>query len=284
MAFLFHFWRMNICFNGAFFPADERILTAQNRCFKWGDGVFETMKFYQGQLLLAGAHFERLFSSLRLLQMDTAPTFSKENLLCYITDLCVQNRCSQNARVRLAVYRNKSNTAEFVIEAIPLEIDYSEWQHDGLSLCLYPYARKSTDVFANLKSANFLPYVLAQKFAADHQFDDAILLNSANLLCDTSKTNLFLIRNGQVYTPALHQGCVNGVMRKAIVDALERKGNSVNQAELSEEDLLAADEVFLSNAIQVIRWVKSYRQRTFANTHTRKIFDEVSATIFSSSC
>ena len=280
MAFLFHFWCMKICFNGEFLPADAPVLTAQNRCFKWGDGVFETMKFYQRRLLLASAHFERLFVSLQLLQIDTTPIVSKENLLRCITDLCLHNNCSELARIRLAVFRNDANGAEFVIEAIPLLNNSNEWQTEGLTLCLYPYARKAMDAFANLKSANFLPYVLAQKYAVDHQFEDAVVLNVQSLLCDTSKANIFLVKNQKLYTPALHQGCVNGVMRRTIIDELKKAGITVSQNELSEVDLLEAEEVFLTNAIQTIRWVSSYKNKSYGCTFTRQLFERISATIF----
>lgn len=271
---------MNICFNGAFLPADQPILTAQNRGFKWGDGLFETMKFHRRKLLLADLHFERLFLSLQLLKIETSSEFTKDHLLSLVTTLCEQNGCSENARVRLAVYRNKANEAEFVIEAIPLKAENNEWQIDGISLCLYPYARKAMDAFSNIKSANFLPYVLAQKHATDNSFDDALVLNAQSLLCDTSKANLFLVKNEQLYTPALHQGCVNGVMRRFIIEEMKKLDVRVSQEEVREEDLLQADEVFVTNAIKMIRWVKSYKDKTYSFSLTKRIFEHIRATIF----
>jgi len=242
------------------------------------------MKFYRGKLLLADLHFERLFTSLQLLQIEVAETFTRAKLLQNITHLCQLNQCSENARVRLAVYRDDQNGSGYLIEANPLDTHVNSWQEQGLKICLYPFARKSMDAFSNIKSANYLPYVLAQKYAINNGFDDAIVLNAQNFLCDSSKANLFLVRGNELHTPALHQGCVNGVMRRVVIEESKKLGLKIRQDEVSEDNLLAADEVFLTNAIQIIRWVKTYREQTYAHEKTRKIFDAVSATIFAHSC
>lgn len=275
---------MKICFNGEMLPADQPVITASNRSFKWGDGVFETMKFHKGRLLLADLHFERLFTSLQLLQIKADGNLIKEELLKRVEILCKQNDCLENARVRLAVYRDEIAGSGYVIEAIPLDEKLNRWQDEGLQICLYPFARKSMDAFSNIKSANYLPYLLAQKYATENEFDDAIVLNTQNQLCDSSKANLFLITNNELHTPALHQGCVNGVMRRVVIEEAKKLGFRIRQDEISENDLLNAEEVFLTNAIQIIRWVKSYRRQTYTSEKTKKIFDAVAATIFSSSC
>jgi branched-chain amino acid aminotransferase len=271
---------MNVCFNGKFYLADAPLLTAQNRSFKWGDGVFETIKVCNGNVLLNELHFERLFLSLRLLQIELPSHFSQSSLTAEILELCGLNNSSACARVRLAVYRNEDNTAGYLIEAIPLTEEINNWSAVGETIALYPYARKSMDAFANLKSANFLPYVLARKFASENGYDDAIVLNANNYLCDSSRANIFLIKNAEVFTPALHQGCVNGVMRRVVIEEVKRLGYPLYQKEITAEDLASADEAFLTNAIQIIRWVKSYNDSRYDFVQTRRIFDGVTATIF----
>lgn len=273
MAFLFHFWRMKVCFNGEFFPSGQPLFTAQNRGFKWGDGLFETMKVFRGRVLLEDLHFERLFISLQLLQIEKDKEFTKAILTEDILQLCRQNNCLQNARIRFAVYRKDDNTTGYTIEALPLDEAVNEWPVEGLTICLYPYARKATDAFANIKSANFLPYVLAQKYAEEKGADDAMVLNAHNYLCDTSRANIFLVKDDEIYTPALHQGCINGVMRRRTIDVVKKLGFRLHQKEISEDQLLQADEVFLTNAIQVIRWVKQYRQSEYGYQQTKKIFE-----------
>jgi branched-chain amino acid aminotransferase len=271
---------MKICFNGDFYPADASLLPVQNRGFKWGDGLFETMKFFDGRLLLEDLHFERLFSSLQLLQIKPATDFTQGVLVQKIGELCKKNGNPRCARIRLAVYRNDDGETGYSIEAIPLDERVNRWPEEGQRICLYPYARKSMDAFANIKSANYLPYVLAQNFAAEKIFDDALLLNAANLLCDSSKANIFLVKGDNVYTPGLQQGCVNGIMRRVVVEEVKKLGYRLYHTEVSEADLLDADEVFLTNAIQIIRWVKEYRQVAYTSEKTKKIFKAVSAIVF----
>src|SRR5215218_1866206 len=176
-----------ICHNGLFVPHQQHLFTAANRSFKWGDGVFETARFYKGRLLLASYHFERLFSSLHLLQIE--PQVTAEQLTEHIVALCEKNGCSNGARVRLAMYREEESRASFVIEATVLPEASMHWNEEGWQLVLYPFARKSCDVFANLKTASYLLYVMAGLYAKDKGADEALVLNSYNRICDGSKTN-----------------------------------------------------------------------------------------------
>lgn len=275
---------MDVCFNGLFFPADTPLLPVQNRSYKWGDGVFETMKVFRGKLLLEDYHFERLFVSLQLLQIDCSETFTQTHLVTQVLQLCRHNNCLEHGRVRLAVYRAEENKTGYSIEAIPLEAQVNQWQEDGLDVVLYPFARKSMDAFANLKSANFLPYVLAQRYAAERGADDALVLNAQNRLCDSSKANLFLVKGKNIYTPALHQGCVNGVMRRVVIQEAKKLGFRLHNDEVEEEQLLAADEVFLTNAIQLIRWVATYKNVSYRFAQTRLLFEAVHTTIYHGLC
>jgi branched-chain amino acid aminotransferase len=260
-----------ICFNGTMLKKDEPVFPVSNRGFKYGDGVFETMKLDKGQLQLAALHFDRLFASLELLQIP-AP-FSSVELTERVEELCRVNGCRERARVRLAVYRSENGEGEYCIEAVALPEEKTLWNERGWSIDIYPYARKGQDVFANLKTANYLPYVMADRYATERGLDEALVLNSHGHLCDASKANLFLIKEDSILTPALHQGCVNGVMRRYVSEEAKRKGYTVKQAEVTLEDLLGADEVFLTNALQGIKWVARFRDKQYGHEQTRRLYD-----------
>lgn len=217
--------------------------------------------------------------SMQLLGIERSEKFTKEKLMQDVMALCSLNDCFNSARIRLAVYRDENNTAGYLMEALPLNETVNRWQ-EGLVLTLYPLARKSTDAFSNLKSANFLPYVLAQKFAEERNVDDAIVMNIHNRICDTSKANIFIVKNNEIFTPALREGCVNGIMRGVVIEEVKKLGYALHQDALSEEQLLAADEVFLTNAMQIIRHVSQYKTATYGFTTTKKIFDTVCKTLF----
>ena len=214
MSFLF--------FNGEYVPAQSRIFSAQNRGFRYGDGVFETIKVVNGQMLLFDYHLERLFTSLKLLNLNLPPTFSKPFVLFHITELCKKNEVLALARIRLAVYRIENNEAGYVMEAMPLPQDVNTLNEKGWRIDTYPLARKSCDAFAALKTANYLPYVMADLYAAENDLQECLVLNTFNAIADASKANVFLIKGESIYTPALHQGCVNGVMRRFVIEELKK--------------------------------------------------------------
>lgn len=260
-----------VCFNGTMRKRSEPLLTVDNRAFKFGDGVFETMKIEKGVLQLAGYHFDRLFASLELLQIETS--FASAELEERISKLCTVNGCTDRARVRLEVFRNDSGQGEYCIETFELPEEKVLWNERGWTLDIYPYARKGQDVFANLKTANYLPYVMADRYARQKGLDEALVLNSHGHLCDASKANLFLINKGDILTPALHQGCVNGVMRRHVIEELKKKGYVVKQSEVSQENLQDASEVFVTNALQGIKWVERFRGKVYGHGETRRLYN-----------
>jgi branched-chain amino acid aminotransferase len=259
-----------VCFNGDFLPAGAALFTAQNRGFRYGDGIFETIKFFQGRILLADLHFERLFLGLKMMQIISA--FDAVHLSGAIAALCRKNNCMDLARVRLAVFRNHQNQAEYVIEAASLSDSANQWSENGLSIDVYPFARKNPDAFSNLKTANFLPYVLAGHFATESSLDDAVVLNSFSRVCDTSKANIFFIKNNEIFTPALHEGCISGVMRRFLVEALKGENYPVHQNEVPEQEMLAADEIFLTNSIYDLRWVRFFKNKEYPSRQSLSIY------------
>lgn len=264
-----------LCYNGAFLPAEQPLFTAQNRSFRYGDGIFETMKFANGQLLLAAYHFDRFFTGLQLLRLKWDASRTPGLLTAQVAALCEKNNCTALARVRLAAFRTSDDQAGYVIEANPLHPETQQWNREGWTLEVYPFVRKSCDAFANLKSANYLPYVLAGAYAKEKGVSECLVLNSENALCDGSRTNLFLLVQGELYTPALNQGCVSGVMRRYVIDRLKNLDYAVHQTAITEEKLLAADEVFCTNALEGMRWVRRFRQKTFAANQTGHLYAQL---------
>lgn len=264
-----------VCHNGEFLPADTLLFGVGKRGFRYGDGVFETAKVYGGNMLLSALHFNRLFTSLQLLGIRPGPQFTPQILEERLLQLCHMNGCAALARVRLAVYRTDDGEAGYVIEALALGADAMHLNKEGWRLIVYPHARKSCDAFANLKSAAYLPYVMAGAYAAEQGADEALVLNGNNNIADGSKTNLFMIKGGAIYTPALTEGCVSGVMRLHVIDRLKQKGYAVHQTEVSGEDVTSADEIFCTNAVQGIRWVRHFGGKEYRNRLTQQIYHQL---------
>jgi branched-chain amino acid aminotransferase len=141
---------------------------------------------------------------------------------------------------------------------------------------IFPDARKAMDAFSNLKSANYQPYVMAALWAKESKLNEALLLNAANHICDATTANIFWIKNKKIYTTSLSEGCVAGVMRRRILDfriKIADLGFDLTESILEKEGLEMADEVFLTNAIHGIRWVKQCGEKIFTCEVTQKIFN-----------
>jgi branched-subunit amino acid aminotransferase/4-amino-4-deoxychorismate lyase len=144
---------------------------------------------------------------------------------------------------------------------------------------IYEAAKKSCDLLSNLKHNNYLPYVLAALTAKTQKWNDAIVLNTNGRICDTTIANIFIVKDGVVYTPSLQEGCVAGVMRRVVIQQVLKSGIDLIEKEISISELLAADEVFLTNSIYNIRWVQGIGDITFKNSLTYTIFSSLQSTI-----
>jgi branched-chain amino acid aminotransferase len=275
MVFLFYFEPVNyISLNGKIQPGDQPALLVSNRGYRYGDGLFETIKVIDKKIRLESYHFERLFSGLLLLQFEIPKLFTAVTLRDEILDLCKKNECEQRARLRLSVFRGNGGlydddqNLQYVIECWPLDELADKLNENGLLIDVYPEARKCRDVFSNLKSANFLPYSMAALYAKENKLNDCLLLNEQGNIADATTSNLFIIKNGVITTPALSEGCVNGVMRRHLLEGVKIKGEGFRVVEsiITIDNLLHAEEVFLTNAIKGIRWVKQFRDKTYGNT------------------
>lgn len=270
-----------INYNGKLFNAGEPVLTASNRSYRYGDGVFETMKYAEGKIVLADLHFERLTGALKVLNIPVPKLITPGFLENEMHALCLKNGCNKKARIRLSVSRGNGglydgdNKFQYLIECWPLNPGIEKLNENGLVIDIFPDGRKAIDKFSNLKSASYLPYTMAALWASENQLNDCLLLNTSGRICDATIANVFWIKNEIIYTPPLSEGCVAGVMRRYLIEKLPAMGYNIQEQELEIANMEQADEVFLSNAISGIRWVRQYGSKTYKNQVTIKIFNEL---------
>jgi branched-chain amino acid aminotransferase len=275
-----------ISFNGKLVSAADPVFLVTNRSYRYGDGLFETMKMQNGMISLSAFHFERLFNSLNLLKFIIPKLFTKEKLEQEIIQLCRKNECDKLARIRLSVFRgngglyDEEKALQYVIESWPLSNSINSLNENGLLIDVFPDAEKSCDKFSNLKSANFLPYSMAALYAKENKLNDCLVFNSSGCIADSTIANVFLVKGDTICTPSLDEACVNGVMRRMLLEKLREKSESwiVEERAISLSDLRAADEIFLTNAINGIRWVKQFRDKIYINQKTTEIYNRLMKT------
>lgn len=267
--------------NGKIQAGDEPALLVSNRAYRYGDGLFETIKLMNGEILLEPFHFERLFSGLSLVKFEIPELFTAGSVKQEILNLCKKNQCEKLARVRLSVSRgngglyDEDKGLQYVIECWPLDEAVNKLNENGLVIDIYPDARKSRDAFSNLKSANFLPYAMAALYAKENKLNDCLLLNDSGHIADATIANLFIIKDRIITTPALNQGCVNGVMRRYLLEKMRDGGYEIRKTSVSVFDVEMADEVFLTNAMNGIRWVRQFGDKQYFNKTVTKIYTEL---------
>lgn len=262
------------------------VIEASSRGLRYGDGLFETMRYKNGRLELADEHFARLWKGLQMLHFQVPKLFTPEKLEAEIGQLAQKNGHAA-ARVRLTVFRASgglydpsSHAPQYIIECMELLASSGNWNSNGLVTGIYPDAAKSMDNFCNLKHNNFLPYLMGAIYATEHKWNDAIVLNSAGRICDSTIANIFLIKDETLYTPALVEGCIAGVMRNHLIRHSATIGFQVVEKPISIAELQEADEVFFTNSIYLLRWVQDIGGKVYQNLLTRKIFDAILPTIY----
>lgn len=273
-----------INFNGKFIEAQTAVITADNRGLRYGDGLFETIKYKNNALILVDEHLSRLWKGMQLLQFDIPKLFTPDNLQDQILQLVKKNNLT-TARIRLSIVRGNGGLYDavnhhplYIIQAWSIADNNTTLNENGLQVCIYNEAKKALDNFSNLKHNNYLPYFMGALFAKKQQCNDALILNQHDRICDSTIANIFIVKEESIFTPSLAEGCVAGVMRKFILQQLIEQGLTVTETALTKEDLLNADEVFLSNSIYNIRWVAAIENKTYTNSTVKKIFNLLTKT------
>ncbi len=271
-------------FNDKFLRSGKPIISANDRSFRYADGVFETMRVHKGSILLKDLHMERLFSSLYQLKYQLPSWLTALWVEQQVLSLVQKNSHASNARIRLTITRGDGGLHEapslgpqVLIQSWPLPAPPKQLNENGLELGICLGITKPADSYAAIKSSNFLPYVVAAQWAREQRLNDAILLNPYGRVADTTIANLFIVHEGKVCTPALTEGPVNGVMRKRILHILEKNGIPHEQTAISPDLLREAAEVWISNAIMGIKWVKQvgdwgYASQTMASSLLQQIW------------
>lgn len=274
-------------YNGKLYKSDKLLIPVNNRSFRYGDGFFETMKLINGKIVLRDYHFERLFSSLELLQFERPNYLIPEYFEEQITALAEKNNHSKIVRARLMVFRGESelygeqnNLPNYIIQTWERNEEYNQLNKEGFVIDIFKDARKACDNYSRIKSNNYLSYVMAALWAKKKNLNDALVLNAYNRIADATIANVFIVKDGIAKTPALNEGCVSGVMRRYLLKCMRYEGMPVEEAATTIDDVLQAQEVFLTNAAYGIRWVARCGKSEYSNSFSSRIFKQFVESLF----
>ena len=272
---------MGVCYinnNGVILPDSSPTIMPKNRAYLYGDGVFESIRVMNGQPINVENHVSRLLKGAEVLGIKTPTFYNGDFFEERINELLEKSAISKGGKCRLSIdrevggtYLPDSNESNFYIEVEAYNSNYFELNAKGLEVDIYSDIKLHKNFLSNYKTKSCLGYVMAALSAKEKNLDDLFLSDVKGNILETSSSNVFVVSNGVLYTPGLDEGCLAGTMRMQIINLALNSGIKVYECSILPQNLLAADEVFITNAIKGVNWIGAYRTKKFSNTVARKL-------------
>lgn len=270
---------MNYVFHrGEYLAENQAYIARDNRAFRFGDGCFESIRVVDGVAVFLEAHFARACDTFKALHIEIPHQFTLDNLRAQIQGLVKRNAIEAGGRVRVTFYRKaggfylpKSSELAYYIEAEPTIDNQFNLSPVGKNLDIYTDLKKDINRLSVFKTLNTQLYVMAAIHAREKGLDDALIQNHKMALLEATASNFFIVSNSVLYTPMLEDGCIGGTMRMNIINLALKNQIKVYECTLNPQNLLAADEMFLTNAIRGIEWVASYRTKRYYNQMSKRL-------------
>ncbi len=275
---------MRVWLNGFVVDDDSACVSLSDGGWLYGAGLFETIRAERGRPFRYDRHLARLCASARELflpMLDKSLPSAEE-----AASLMVQNNLSE-ARLRLTVSAGAMRESDVdsqegsrltvALTAAEL-VDYPDTLYDnGVTVIVSPYKQSTSDPLAGHKSACYLPRLLALRKAREARCMEAIWFTTENLLAEGSISNVFVVKEGVLQTPPVSTPVLPGIARGLIIEIARRAGVPVEERPLTINDLLDADEVFLTNSIMRVMPVVRVERKDIGEgkvgSISRKLFE-----------
>ncbi|MFJ1321809.1 aminotransferase class IV [Capnocytophaga canis] len=275
---------MKINYNGTFLSSEELILSCENRGFKYGDAVFDTVKYTNQKLVFWEEHYLRLMAGMRILRMEIPMNFTLEFLESEIINTLNINELNNTpTRVRMTVSRKSSglytpntNDVDYLIEVQPMTSMFYELHETPYEVELFKDFYLQPDLLANVKHTNRIINIIGSVFAKENDYQNCILLNSNKNVVGALNGNLFMAEGNKLKTPPLTDGCINGITRKVLLNLLKKIPEfEVVETSISPFELQKADELFITNSIVGIQSITKYRKKTYTNLVAKNLIGKL---------
>ncbi len=273
--------------NGELFTSTTEISNI-NRGFLYGDAVFETFKFAKNKILFLEDHYFRLMASMRIVRMEIPMQFTMEYLEDQLLNLVHANEVNDAARLRLTVYRNEGGLYLPTTKSISFVIQISPLQNQSYSINKNPY---EVDLFkdfvvtkqllSTIKTTNKMINVVGSIYAEENSMQNCLLLNNEKNVVEALNGNLFMLLKSKLITPPISDGCLNGIMRKQVLEIAKKNENiEVIEESISPFDLQKADELFITNVISGIQPITKYRKKEFDTNFSEELVNNINNIVF----
>jgi branched-chain amino acid aminotransferase len=245
---------MWVYLNDRFVRKEHARVSVFDHGFLYGDGVYETLRVYQGRIFLWERHLARLRRSCELIGLELP--IQDEAWMAIVEELLERNSL-RNAGLRVTVSRGEGEMGidprlcarpTVVVMAKPIMMYTDQQREQGMSLHLSS-VRRNPELAQSpqIKSLSFLNNILAKQEAVQVGADDALMLNMDGYLAECTTSNIFFVKNKRLHTPAVECGILPGITREVIVELAKERGVGVEEGQYTMEQLLQADECFITN-------------------------------------
>ncbi|MCF6222680.1 MAG: aminotransferase class IV [Flavobacteriaceae bacterium] len=264
-----------INFNGQIISENSRLIGVQNRAFKYGDAIFDTLKYNKNKVHFIEDHYFRLMSSLRMLRMKIPMNFTLKFYEDEIIKTITHSKYDRNLRIRVSVYRKDgglynpvTNDIDFIIEVNQIK----DSLYDTYEIELFKDFSVNSGLLSTIKTNNRMVNIIASIFTSENNYQNCVLINEKKNIIEANNANIFLIKGNKVLTPSIKEGCIFGIIRKKMIELLKvHETYDLIETSISPFELLKADEVFLTNSITEIQSVNKYRKKIYTTNRTENI-------------
>ncbi|BCW98732.1 MAG: branched chain amino acid aminotransferase [Armatimonadota bacterium] len=251
--------------DGEWRPAGAGLVSPVDRCYLYGDGVFETFRSRSGHFFRLERHLERMRKGLELLGIEFVP--EEEGIRAAAAGAFDLLGC-RDVVFRLTVSRGTGwrglrmeGSPQMTILATPCE---SSSRQPPLTACLTSITRDETSPLSTVKTCNYLASVLALLEAQRRGCREAVIVSRAGWVSECSSSNLFWVDGGELYTPSVRCGALPGVMRSAVLDAAVREGIPAIEGEFLPRALAEAEYAFVTSSVRGLHPLGEFEGKPFA--------------------
>jgi len=243
--------------NGKFIPQGQARVSVLTPGFLYGWGLFESMRAYNNRIIYLDVHLARLKESAKLLGIKYP--YAAEELKGIIRN-AIKINGFKDAYVRLTLW--KSDKGADILVMVKKYKPYPPRKFtEGFDTCISSFRQKESSFLTQLKTINYLFYRLACKQANEKGFDEAVILNHRGYIAEATRSNLFFIKDKELFTPSLKCGCLDGITRRVVFDLAKIYNIKVFEGNFSISDLYSSDEAFLTNSLMGIMPLASVEER-----------------------
>ena len=245
---------MFVYLNNKIVPSAEAKVSVFDHGFLYGDGIYETMRVYDGVVFMFDEHLQRLFRSASLIGLDIKKDIAEIKVAVYET---LQANSLSNAYMRITVSRGYGAVGldpdlckepSFVVITNDFKDYPKAYYQEGIKLRIATVRRNLREAInPRIKSLNFLNNVLAKIEAKKTDAHEAIMLNAAGHIAEGTISNIFFVRDGVLHTPSVDCGILDGITRAMVLDLAIKNGTTVKEGEYTPEEIYQASEVFITN-------------------------------------